>query len=97
MIAPEAFWKMCVWFNPELEEDIPEGLDDIAYAISHIDHQEKQEVRDFLAEILTSNQSDEDLEKIWFRGGALVGFVDRRHYQLYLEEIWRRLKSDASS
>jgi hypothetical protein len=64
---------MCVWFNRELEADIPEGSDDIDYAISNIDQREKQEVRDFLAKALTSDLSDEELEDIWFRGGALVG------------------------
>lgn len=97
MIVPQSFWNMCVWFNRELEEDIPEGSDDIDYAISNIDQREKQEVRDFLAQTLTSDLSDEELEDIWFRGGALVGFVDRRHYRVYLEEISRRLKSEGSS
>jgi len=46
---------------------------------------------------LTSDLSDKELEDIWFRGGALVGFVDRRHYRVYLEEIWRRLKGEGST
>lgn len=97
MLVPDAFWNMCCWFDLELEEDIPVDSDDISYAIRHLSAEEKRIVRDFLAELLTGDPSDKELEAVWFHGGARVGFVDQQHYRVYLEEIWRRLKAEGSS
>lgn len=97
MKVPDAFYEMCGWFDLELEENIPEGSDDISYAIGHLSEDEKGIVKDFLTEILTSDPSDKELEAVWFDGGARVGFADQQHYRVYLEEIWRRLKAEGSS
>ena len=91
MKIPEAFYQLTGMFDPDLEEDIPEGQDVISYGVSLITEQDRKDVKKFLDEILGGGLSDRELAEIWLSAWSRRGFHDEGDYRRALEKIRQRL------
>ncbi|WP_036296806.1 hypothetical protein [Methylosinus sp. PW1] len=94
MNIPEAFSDLAEWLMFEVEEDIPEGQDYVAYAIGHLDESQKMGAERFIDGLLRQELSDRELIDIWFRAGARMGFAKDADYRVVLIEVLHRLRGD---
>lgn len=70
MKVPEVFYEFTSWLSFEIAHAFPESLDDpIAFALSHFDSKQKQEIRGFFQEQLTVDV----LRRSWLICGLTVG------------------------
>jgi hypothetical protein len=91
MSPQEAYFKMWSFFDPELEEMIPNGQDKIEFAITHLAKSERKMVLDFLDSVVNQGLSDEQLSEIWEEGGSRIALVHVSDYRKAFEQIRRRL------
>lgn len=89
MKAPDEFCKFCGYFFQDIFDIYATPEDAIMFARSQITTAERDAVRKFLDQILSSSLTGRQLQELWFHSGSEVWFPDADKNRKFLELIRR--------
>jgi hypothetical protein len=87
--TPDAFVWLCQWFHQDifvLYHSFDQAL--LAF-VTELDDPNKVALKTYLADLITSGASDEELEKLWKVHGAQFGFVEASSIRPLFAEVQR--------
>lgn len=77
MQIPEEFIKLCRWFHQDCDYglDTDEHVIEEAILSANLSPAQRSVVKAYIDELVSSNYSDEQLERIWRKSGAGVSIL----------------------
>ncbi len=91
MKVPSEFPELCQWFNPFILEAYPEVEDRFSFALSHVNDQQKQVIKEFALDVLENVHDSDELNSIWRAAHANIVFSHDDGIRAFLAEIVRRI------
>lgn len=91
MNIPPEFPKMGVWFALDIDDEFREGEDEITFALSFLNQEEKKVVKTFLVNVLATVHDPRELQLIWHEANSRTYIRDDRQLRAFLQEIVNRI------
>lgn len=91
MKIPPEFPELCVWFNPAILDAFPEVEDEFAFALSQVNVQQQQVIKEFVLDVLENVHDSEDLNRIWRAANSNCLFESDDDLRAFMSEIVRRI------
>jgi hypothetical protein len=88
---PPAFPKMGTWLDFQLEDLWEPGQDIIGFALSHVDSNEKREIRALLRLALKAPLSHAKLQEVWNAGDTNMLIPKEEELRRFIQAIVDRI------
>lgn len=92
---PDEFVQFCQWFHQDVFELYPSWDQALSAFVAQLDDAEKVTLKAYLGDLIASDATDAELEKLWKDHGAQFGFVEPWAMRRLFAETLRALAASA--
>ena len=94
MTVPDEFKIVCRRIFQDAADVFPSIEEIIRFALEPLDDKQSQGLKAFLDELLNGRHDAEELQQIWWEGGADLYFPDAQHLLIFLRTMRAMLNGD---